>query len=75
MLRRPVTSSNVASVGWEPGEEGEDVGVLEVEFKSGHVYRYEGVPEREFEALVGAGSVGRYLNAHIIGHYDERAAG
>ena len=71
MNRRPVTSSNVASVGWEPDEEEPGVGTLEVEFKSGHLYQYAGVPESEYQALVGAGSVGRYLNAHIIGTYDE----
>lgn len=66
MQRRPVRSSNVSSVGWEDD-------VLEVEFHSGHVYRYEGVPQSEYEALVGAASVSQYLNQHIIGQYDERA--
>jgi hypothetical protein len=64
MIRRPVSSSNVASIGWEDG-------TLEVEFRSGHLYQYDDVPEEEYERLLGAGSVGRYLNAHIIGSFNE----
>lgn len=76
--RRPVRSSRVSSVGWEPDEDDSDsltqpthaLGTLEVEFKDGSVYRYEGVPLKEYEAMIGAGSVGRYLEAHIISAYD-----
>jgi KTSC domain len=74
MNRRPVTSSNVASVGWEQDDREDDdttTGTLEVEFRSGHVYQYAGVPLAEYEALIGASSVGKYLNARIIGAYDE----
>ena len=71
MERRPVTSSNVASIGWEPLERDAAVGTLEVEFHSGHVYSYEDVPESEYQHLVGAGSVGRYFNAFISGQFTE----
>lgn len=54
MQRRPVTSSNVAALGWE-----EDT--LEVEFVSGHVYQYHDVPESEYQALLGADSIGKHL--------------
>ena len=54
--RRPVSSSNIASVGWEQG-------VMEVEFTSGKTYRYEDVPEGEYQALLGADSPGKYLLA------------
>jgi hypothetical protein len=70
MNRRPVQSSNISSVGFEPGEDGQP-GVMEVEFRNGMIYAYADVPEGEYQALLGAGSVGRYLNAHIIGTYDE----
>lgn len=63
MLRRPVSSSNIASVGWAEN-------VLEVEFTSGALYRYSGVPESDYQALIGAGSVGRYLNQHIIPNFE-----
>lgn len=72
MKRRPVTSSNVSSVGWE--EEGEDsgVGTLEVEYRSGHIYRYEGVAAGEYSALLGASSPGKHMNARIVGRYQQQ---
>jgi hypothetical protein len=70
MNRMPVQSSNVASVGFEAGEE-PDSGTLEVEFRSGHIYRYEGVPQSEYQALAGASSVGKYMNSNIVGRYQE----
>lgn len=71
MDRRPVQSSNVSSVGWEPSEENSEFGTLEVGFKTGHVYQYAQVPEYVYHELVGAGSVGRYLNQEVIGTYDD----
>jgi hypothetical protein len=71
MNRIPVKSSNVRSVGWAPGEQ-EGIGTLEVEFMGGQVYIYADVPESEYQALLGATSVGKHLNARIIGQYDER---
>lgn len=64
MDRVPVTSSNVASVGYE-----QQSATLKVEFLDGAVYQYFDVPEAEFESLLGAGSVGSYLNANIKGRY------
>jgi len=72
MQRRPVNSSNLAAVGWEEGEEGTDIGTMEVEFRNGRVYAYDGVPRTEYENLLGASSPGRYLNQNVIGMYDER---
>jgi hypothetical protein len=70
MQRRPVTSSNVASVGWEPAGEDTDEGTLEVQFRSGHIYHYARVPESIYQALVGAASVGSFLRDEVIGTYD-----
>jgi hypothetical protein len=64
MDRTQVTSTNVASVGYDG-----DSQVLEVEFNSGWVYQYFDVPPYEYEALRTSGSVGGYLNEHIKGHY------
>lgn len=64
MDRVPVVSSNVASVGYDPGTM-----TLEVEFLDGSVYQYFDVPEGDYTALVGGGSVGGYLNSNIKGHY------
>jgi hypothetical protein len=55
MNRRPVTSSNVASIGWEDE-------TLEVEFVSGHIYQYQDVPEAAYRELLGADSIGRHMN-------------
>jgi KTSC domain len=43
--------------------------VLTAEFRAGGIYEYEGVPEREFIALIAAESRGRYFNANIRDHY------
>jgi hypothetical protein len=39
--------------------------VLELEFRSGAVYRYAGVPEQVYLELLSAESKGRYFNQQI----------
>lgn len=39
--------------------------VLELEFRSGAIYRYLGVPEPVYQGLLSAESKGRYFNQHI----------
>jgi hypothetical protein len=69
MERQSVGSSNLVSVGYD-----EDSSTLEVEFKSGAVYRYFNVPLFEYERLMAASSHGIYFNANIKDKYpDERA--
>jgi hypothetical protein len=69
MERQPVSSSNLASVGYD-----EDSATLEVEFKSGAIYRYYNVPSFEYERLMAASSHGIYFNANIKDKYPgERA--
>ena len=72
MNRRSVKSSNVAGVGWAADEANPAEGTLEVEFISGHVYQYKGVPQLVYQNLLGASSVGRTMNTDIIGRYDEQ---
>jgi hypothetical protein len=72
MNRRPVESSNIASIGWEPDSEDATTGTLEVEFHHGGVYQYSAVPEQEYQNLIGASSIGRYLATNIVGTYDDR---
>lgn len=64
MNRTPVSSSSVASVGYDA-----HTMTLEVEFTSGSVYQYFDVPESEHQALVSASSVGGYLNRIIKTSY------
>jgi len=64
MQRKPVTSSNLAEIGYD-----EKRRVLEVLFKSGTLYQYFEVPPREYQALMQASSHGQYLNANIKGRF------
>jgi len=65
MRRKPVDSSAIASLGYDPARE-----TLEVEFRSGNVYRYFDVPKEVYEDLLGARSKGRYFGSFIRGRYD-----
>lgn len=58
MQRNYVSSSNLASVGWENG-------VLEVEFHDGGVYQYSNVPEHVYKGLMNAHSKGGYFHDYI----------
>jgi hypothetical protein len=60
MLRTPVDSSSVASVGYDPA-----ACVLEVEFHGGGVYRYLDVPPQVHAELMAAKSIGRFVNLRV----------
>ena len=60
MKRQPVDSSAAASIGYDSA-----TGTLEVEYKSGGVYRYYNVPESIYQQLMSAESIGAFLNVHI----------
>ena len=62
MNRIAVTSSNIASVGYDDASQ-----TLEVEFHRGGVYQYFGVPRTTFEQLINATSHGSFLNDQIRG--------
>lgn len=64
MKRAPVTSSNVAEVGYDASAM-----TLEVVFNNGSVYQYFDVPESVYQELVRAESVGGFLHANIKGRY------
>jgi len=64
MERIPVTSSNIASIGFD-----EDSSTLEIEFHSGAVYQYFDVPFAVYDGLIEADSQGQYLAQHIKGQY------
>ena len=65
MKKTRVSSSNLASVGYDETSQ-----TLEIEFLHGGVYQYFGVPRSEYEALMNAGSHGKYFAAHIKDNYD-----
>ncbi|MBI4825314.1 MAG: KTSC domain-containing protein [Nitrospirae bacterium] len=60
MNRTAVSSSNLASVGYDP-----ESMVLEIEFHSGGIYQYSNVPESKYEGLMKAGSHGTYFDTYI----------
>lgn len=64
MNRQPVSSSNLQSVGYDPSAQ-----LLEIEFNSGSVYQYTGVPESIYAALMQAASKGSYFHDHIKDRY------
>lgn len=60
MLRKPVDSATMRTVGYEAKGR-----ILEIEFDSGVVYQYIGVPARVHQELMKAESKGRYFNNEI----------
>lgn len=67
MIRQPVRSSNLKSVGYDRTSL-----VLEIEFYDGSIYQYNGVPEDMHAALMTAPSLGSFLHKHIEGKYSYR---
>jgi hypothetical protein len=64
MERTPVSSSNIASIGYDA-----DSMTLEIEFLNGRIYQYAGVPADVHAALMAAGSHGAYFNSSIKNAY------
>lgn len=64
MNRTPVSSTNVASVGYD-----QSTTTLEVEFKGGSVYQYFDVPETVYQEFMRAGSLGSFLHNNIKDSY------
>jgi KTSC domain len=64
MKRMPVTSSTVATVGYDPNSM-----TLEIEFTSSSVYQYFDVPEVEYRNLISAESIGEYFSQNIKDKY------
>lgn len=65
--RTRVDSSCLRSVGYDAGTQ-----LLVLEFLTGRVYEYEPVPEPVHEALMSAGSHGRYFNQAVRGRFPYR---
>jgi hypothetical protein len=70
MDRIPVSSSNIAQIGYEP-----DFQTLEIQFLTGGVYQYSGVPPNVFEEFTAASSKGRYFSAYIKDRYPTTRVG
>lgn len=65
MIRTPVQSTSISSIGYDVATM-----TLEVQFlQSGYVYQYQGVPHDVYSAFMAAGSKGQYLNYTIKNAY------
>ncbi|WP_306992718.1 KTSC domain-containing protein [Amycolatopsis thermophila] len=64
MRRRPVSSTALASVGYDATRR-----VLEVEFRHHGIYRYLGVESAIHRALLDADSKGQYFQERIRDRY------
>ena len=64
----PVSSSDLAAVGYAGT-------TLWITFHSGGTYEYSGVPQSVYEALMNAGSKGKYFHAYIKRSYPYRKIG
>jgi hypothetical protein len=57
MERQQVNSSTITSIGYS-----NDSSQLEVEFKTGNIYLYDNVPQRTYNQLMSADSIGTAFN-------------
>ena len=64
MIRQPVNSSNIDSVGYDP-----DKNILQIKFKSGGIYNYHDVPKRIYTTMIAAPSKGKYFHQEIKGNF------
>ena len=67
MDRIPLNSRAVASAGYDDATQ-----TLEIEFSSGRIYQYMGVPRGAYDWLVRSPSKGGYVSRMINDHYPYR---
>ena len=60
MVRHYVVSSSIRSVGFDSGSN-----ILEIEFCTGGVYQFHGVPETVYAELLAAPSIAKYFQHRI----------
>ena len=68
MERAPVASAALASVGYDRA-----TGELEIEFRTGRIYRYAGVPSSLHAWLLRTRNKGVFVAHHLSGRYSERS--
>lgn len=64
MERIPVSAAEVIAIGYDGATQ-----TLEVEFDTGHIYRYLNVPESAYQELLAADLPRRYFHQHIYYAY------
>ncbi len=66
-ILKPVTSSNIAAVGYD-----KDAKELHVQFKSGATHIYSNVSPEQHDAMVKAESVGSHFHHQIRNRFESR---
>lgn len=61
---KPVRSRDLALIGYDAA-----TSILEVVFRAGGVYRYQGVPESIYQGLMAAPSHGTFFQKHVKVRY------
>ena len=61
---KPVKSSGIAAVGYEPNTK-----TLGVKFRSGDLYHYHDVSAQAHQDLIGAKSIGQHFAAKVTNKY------
>lgn len=64
MDRTRVSSTNIRSIGYDEGSQ-----TLEVEFTSGGIYDYAGVPKNVYQRFMAAPSKGRFFDSVVKDKY------
>ena len=65
MLRQVVESSSLRSIGYDRATQ-----VLEIEFRTGGIYRYMAVPQQVWLAFRDADSKGKFFQDHIRDRFE-----
>ena len=60
----PAISSNIAAAGYDAATR-----TLEIQFSTGHSYRYSDVPKEVYEAMWKAESIGKFVHSNIASKY------
>ncbi|MEO8382166.1 MAG: KTSC domain-containing protein [Acidobacteriota bacterium] len=68
--RTLIDSSVIAALTYDS-----DTNVLDVEFRTGRVYRYWLIPQGVYDALRGSDSIGRHFNSEVRDHFPNRELG
>ena len=75
MIRTPIGSSDIASIGWEETPSDAGFGTMEIEFHATGVYRYFGVPKVLAEDLRKCAFPGKLFLMQVKGRYSWERVG
>jgi hypothetical protein len=68
--RQPVKSRILRSVGYD-----ESTKILEIEFQTGLVYKYSGVPPKVFTDLMHSDEIGKYFSEKVRPRFQTKQVG